>query len=132
VAESAVHSTTSKVKEGMMAGLSMVLFRDGDGDDSHALTTILGDIVRSRADGYSVTEVDVHDQPGLAARYNVRITPTILLMQHGDVVDRVVGTPTTILLHSLLDTRSTGAALPFRTERRRFGSKRPRRAVSRN
>ena len=91
-----------------MAHLSMVLFRDGrDGGD--AVATILRDIVRGRADRYSVKEIDVQDQPGLAAHYNVRTTPTILLMKNGDVVDRVVGTPTRILLDNLLDARAKHA-----------------------
>ena len=86
--------------------LTMVLFRDGRNDGSDALAAILGDIVRSRADRHSVREVDIHEHPGVAARYGVRATPTILLMKDGEIVDRVVGAPTRILLHSLLDARA--------------------------
>ena len=91
-----------------MAHLTMVLFRDGrDGGD--AVATILREIVRGRADRYSVKEINVQDQPELAVHYSVRTTPTILLMKNGDVVDRVVGTPTRILLDSLLDARTKHA-----------------------
>ena len=93
-----------------MASVTMVLFRNGRGDDSEALTAILGDIVRSRADRNRLIEVDVQAHPVVAARYNVSTTPTILLMKDGEIVDRVVGTPTRILLHTLLDTREPHAA----------------------
>ena len=89
-----------------MARLTMVLFHEGPGDASDTLAAILNDVVHDGADGHSIREVDVHDHPALAARYNVRTTPTILLMKEGQVVDRVIGTPTTILLQNLLDTRA--------------------------
>jgi thioredoxin-like negative regulator of GroEL len=97
------------VKEGVMGHLTMVLFRDGRRDGGDAVAGILRDIVRGRADRYSVNEIDVQDRPGLATHYNVRTTPTILLMKDGDVVDRVVGTPTRILLDTLLGARTEHA-----------------------
>jgi hypothetical protein len=72
-----------------MAHLTMVLFRDGHGDSGDAVAALLRDVARSGAGRYSVTEVDVQARPGLAAHYHVRTTPTILLMKHGDIVDRV-------------------------------------------
>jgi thioredoxin-like negative regulator of GroEL len=87
-----------------MASLSLVLFRDGRAPSTDAVA-ILRDIVRSGAGHYSLTEIDVKDRPALAAQYNVRTTPTVLLMQNGDIVDRIIGTPTTSLVHDLLDTR---------------------------
>ena len=89
-----------------MSSMTMVLFRNGPDDGADALARILEDIARSRTGRYSVAQIDVHDRPWIAAHYNVRTTPTILLMKDGQVVDRVVGTATSILLHSLLDTRT--------------------------
>ena len=89
-----------------MASLTMVLFRDGHGDEADAVAAIVRDIARSDGNRYSMAEIDVRDRPGLAAHLNVRTTPTILLIKDGDIVDRVVGTPTRILLHNLLDTRA--------------------------
>ena len=88
-----------------MASVNLVLFRDGRGASTDAVA-VLRDIVRSGAGHYSLTEIDVEDRPRLAARYNVGTTPTILLMKNGDIVDRIVGTPTTSLVHNLLDTRT--------------------------
>jgi thioredoxin-like negative regulator of GroEL len=93
-----------------MASLTMMLFRDGPGDGGDDLAAILGDIVQRDADRYALAEVDVQDRPALAERYDVRVTPTILLLKDGDIVDRVVGTPTRILLHNLIDTRTTPGA----------------------
>ena len=94
-----------------MPGLTMILFRDGGTDGADALAAILAEIAHSGADPHSVKEVDVHDHPTIAARYNVGTTPTILLVKDGQIVDRVIGTPTRILLHNLIDTRGahTGA-----------------------
>jgi thioredoxin-like negative regulator of GroEL len=108
--ESAAEATASKVREEGMAHLTMVLFRDGRRDGGDAVAAILRDIVRGRAGRYSVKEIDVQDRPALAAHYNVRTTPTVLLMNDGDVVDRVVGTPTRILLDSLLGARTEHAS----------------------
>ena len=90
-----------------MAHLSMVLFRDGrDGGD--AVATILRGIVVARRS--ILGEGDRRSgSTGARPHYNVRTTPTILLMKNGDVVDRVVGTPTRILLDNLLDARTKHA-----------------------
>ena len=88
-----------------MSSMTMVLFRSGSDDGTEALAAILDDIVRGHAGRYASGEIDVQDHPWVAAHYNVRTTPTILLMKNGEVLDRVVGTPTRILLHDLLDSR---------------------------
>ena len=88
-----------------MSNMTMMLFRSGSDDGADAVSAILDDIVRGHAGRYASGEIDVQDQPWVAAHYNVRTTPTILLMKNGEVLDRVVGTPTRILLHDLLDSR---------------------------
>src|SRR4029450_2267172 len=104
--ESAAEATASKVREDVMAHLTMVLFRGGRRDGGDAVEGILRATVGVGAHRYSVKEIDVQDRPGLAAHYNVRTTPTVLLMKDGDVVDRVFGTPTRILTDSLLGART--------------------------
>jgi Thioredoxin len=91
---------------GGRAGLTMMLFRD-DEEGSDSLAKILSEVMQSLGNRYSSIQVHVRDQPDLAAHYNVRTTPTILLVKQGEVVDRVIGTPTRILLQSLLDARAT-------------------------
>src|SRR5262249_8410656 len=90
------------------SGLTMILFRD-DQSASDTLATILCEVAHGFADPNPPIQVDVRDQPALAALYNVRTTPTILVVRDGVVVDRVVGTPTRILLESLLRARIPSA-----------------------
>jgi thioredoxin-like negative regulator of GroEL len=87
------------------AGLTMMLFRD-DQDGSDTLAEILSEVMCGLGNRYPSIQVDVRDHPALAAYYNVQTTPTILLVKDGAVVDRVIGTPTRILLQSLLDART--------------------------
>src|SRR5262245_44500637 len=89
------------------SGLTMILFRD-DQSSSDTLAAILFDVAQGFADRHPPIQIDVRDQPALAALYNIRTTPTILLVKDGVVVDRVVGKPTRILLESLLDARTPG------------------------
>lgn len=88
------------------AGLRMVLFRDDRSDDAESTVTVARDVLRDSADPLPLTQIDVNHRPALAELYHVRTTPTILLMRDDEVVDRVVGTPTRILLQSLLDARA--------------------------
>jgi|SRR6516225_6323630 len=98
----------SKVEEAQMSNVRFVLFRD-DRSASNDAVAVVRDSIRSRTGRYSLTEINVHDHPALAEQYNVGMTPTTLLMKNGDIVDRIVGTPTTSLVHSLLDTRTASA-----------------------
>ena len=93
------------------SGLTMILFRD-EQSASDTLAAILLEVAHGFAGRHPPIEIDVRDQPELAALYNVRTTPTILLVKDGVIVDRVVGTPTRILMESLLHARAPGAPLP--------------------
>jgi len=101
--ESATAALASALPRG--PGVTMILFRDGQ-PGSDALAAILSEAAHGFADRYPPIQIDVRDQPDLAGLYNVGTTPTILLVKDGAVVDRVVGTPTRILLESLLEART--------------------------
>jgi len=91
-----------------MSNIRFVLFRD-DHSASGAAAAVVRGSIRSRTGHYSLTEINVRDHPTLAEQYNVRTTPTTLLMKNGDIVDRIVGTPTPSLVHSLLDMRTASS-----------------------
>lgn len=56
-----------------------------------AVAPTLEELARDYADRLTVAKVNVDEQPGLAARFNVHSIPTFLLFRRGAVVDRVVG-----------------------------------------
>ncbi len=87
-------------------GLAMVHFRVAGSEACDNVAAILAGLPLARAGRLRLTEIDVHDRPELAARYDVRATPTVLLVRDGDVVDRVIGGASRILLQSLLDARA--------------------------
>lgn len=104
----AVTPTTLAVDEAIphQPGLAVVHFRADGSAACDSVAAILAQLVQGFAGRLPLTEIDVHDRPGLAVRYNVRATPTILLVRDGDVVDRVIGAATRSLLQGLLDARA--------------------------
>ena len=107
------HSTDSRrstliVEETLprQPGLAVVHFRVAGSEACDNVAAILGQLAQARAGRLPLTEIDVHDRPELAARYNIRATPTVLLVKDGDVVDRVIGGASRILLQGLLDERA--------------------------
>ena len=100
--------TSATVDEALLRrpGLVMTLFRARGSEDGDRVAAILARLVQASAGRLGVIEIDVDARPTLAARYNVTETPTILLVRDGEVVDRVIGAATRILLQSLLDARA--------------------------
>lgn len=68
-----------------------------------AVAPTLEELARDYADRLTVAKVNVDEQPGLAARFNVRSIPTLLLFRKGAVVDRVVGALSKPALRRWLD-----------------------------
>ena len=101
-------TTTASVEDVLppQPGLAVVHFRADDCSACDGVASILAQLVDGFAGRLPLTEVDVHAQPGLADRYNIRLTPTILLIRDGAVVDRVVGAASRVLLQSLIDARA--------------------------
>ena len=99
-------------------GLAMVHFRLAGSEASDRVAAVLAQIVEAGARRLPLTEVDVDDRPQLAARYNVRATPSVLLLRDGSVVDRVIGDASRTLLQSLLDARAAESGCRGRTDHR--------------
>lgn len=57
----------------------------------HAIAPTLEELALEYAGRLSIMKVNVDEQPRLAARFEVRSIPTLLLFQNGRIVDRVVG-----------------------------------------
>jgi thioredoxin len=56
-----------------------------------AVAPVLDSLVSESAGTLKLAKVNVDDEPVLAARYEIRSIPTILVVKDGRVVDRVVG-----------------------------------------
>ncbi len=54
----------------------------------------------------TLMKVNVDENPGLAARYDIQSIPTILFFKQGAVVDRVIGAAPKAVLQEILDSRA--------------------------
>ena len=64
---------------------------------------MLDSLVAESGDRVKLAKVNVDDEPALAARHEIRSIPTILLVQDGRVVDRVVGAVPRATLEAKID-----------------------------
>jgi thioredoxin 2 len=55
------------------------------------VTPVLEDLARANAGRMKLVKLDVDAAPDVAARYTVRGVPTLVLMEGGEEVDRLVG-----------------------------------------
>lgn len=72
----------------------------------HALTPTLDAVVGAAPD-VALVEVDVDDEPGLAARFGVRGMPTLIVFRNGAPVGQLVGNQPRARIEQLLrETRA--------------------------
>lgn len=57
----------------------------------HMQTPILHDLARRLGDQATIAKVNVDDAPELAARFDIRSIPTLILLKDGNVVRQFVG-----------------------------------------
>ncbi len=55
------------------------------------IAPILDEIAREQAGKVRVAKIDVDQNPALAARFNIRGIPTMILFQNGEVKETIVG-----------------------------------------
>jgi thioredoxin 1 len=56
-----------------------------------AIAPALDELATEYAGRVTIAKVNVDEHPGLAARYQVRSIPTLLIFKGGQVIDQVVG-----------------------------------------
>ena len=54
---------------------------------------MLEDFAREVAGRVKIVKVNVDENPGLAARFDARSIPTLVILRDGQLVDRIVGAP---------------------------------------
>ena len=69
-----------------------------------AIAPVLESIVAESGGGVTLAKVNVDEEPALAARYEIRSIPTILLVKDGRIVDRVVGAVPRAALQAKIET----------------------------
>ena len=68
-----------------------------------AIAPVLDALERDRTGRVKLAKVNVDEEPRLAARYEVRSIPTILLIKNGRIVDTVVGAVPRAMLEAKID-----------------------------
>jgi len=87
------HLTEQTYDEALLAaeGLVMVDFWAEWCGPCRAVAPVLEELAEASDGEVTLLKVNVDENPGLAARYEIRSIPTILFVKDGEVVDRVVG-----------------------------------------
>jgi thioredoxin len=68
-----------------------------------AISPVLEALERDQAGRVKLAKVNVDEEPALAARYEIRSIPTILLVKGGRIVDTVVGAVPRAMLEAKID-----------------------------
>jgi thioredoxin len=68
-----------------------------------AISPVLEALERDQAGRVKLAKVNVDEEPALAARYEIRSIPTILLVKSGRIVDTVVGAVPRAMLEAKID-----------------------------
>jgi thioredoxin 1 len=103
-----VHLTEQNYDEALLAaeGLVMVDFWAAWCGPCRAVAPALEEIAAASEDRVTLMKVNVDENPGLAARYEIRSIPTILFVKDGVVVDRVVGAVPKAALEKIVTARA--------------------------
>jgi thioredoxin 1 len=103
-----IHLTEENFDEALAAsqGLIMVDFWAEWCGPCRAMAPVLEELVAASKGRVTLTKVNVDENPGLAARYDIRSIPTILFVKAGRVVDRVVGAVPKARLQDVVNARA--------------------------
>jgi thioredoxin 1 len=73
-----------------------------------AIAPVLEELAEASEGQVALMKVNVDESPALAARYGIRSIPTILFVQEGTVVGRVVGAVPKAVLQERIERASRG------------------------
>ena len=87
-------------------GLLMVDFWAQWCGPCRAIAPVLEELAEASDGRVTLAKVNVDENPGLAAKYDIRSIPTILFVAGGEVVDRIVGAVPKAVLQEVLKARA--------------------------
>jgi len=104
-----IHLTEQNFDETLIAtqGLVMVDFWAAWCGPCRAIAPVLEELAEASEGRVTLMKVNVDESPGLAARYEIRSIPTILFVEEGAVVERVVGAVPRAVLQDIVNARTS-------------------------
>src|SRR5712691_6421444 len=104
----ALHLTEQTFDEALVAtqGLAMVDFWAEWCGPCRAIAPVLEELAEASEGRVTLMKVNVDENSGLAARYDIRSIPTILFFKEGALVDRVVGAVPKTVLQAIVNARA--------------------------
>ena len=88
-------------------GLVMVDFWAPWCGPCRAIAPVLDELVEESGGRSTLLKVNVDESPALAARYEIRSSPTLLFFKEGTLVDRVVGAAPKTVLQGIVKARAS-------------------------
>lgn len=106
-----IHVTEQSFDEALVAnpGLIMVDFWAEWCAPCRAIAPVLEELAAASEGRVMLMKVNVDANPGLAARYGIQSIPTILFVNEGRVVDRVIGAVPKAVLQGALNRGCGGS-----------------------
>jgi len=103
-----IHLTEQNFDEALIAaqGLAMVDFWAEWCGPCRAIAPVLEELAEASEGRVTPMKVNVDENSGLAARYDIRSIPTILFFKEGALVDRVVGAVPKTVLQTIVNARA--------------------------
>ena len=103
-----IHLTEQNFDEALIAaqGLAMVDFWAEWCGPCRAIAPVLEELAEASEGRVTLMKVNVDENSGLAARYDIRSIPTILFFKEGALVDRVVGAVPKTVLQTIVNARA--------------------------
>ena len=104
-----IHLTEQNFDETLIAtqGLVMVDFWAAWCGPCRVIAPVLEELAEASEGRVTLMKVNVDESPGLAARYEIRSIPTILFVEEGAVVERVVGAVPRAVLQDIVNARTS-------------------------
>jgi thioredoxin 1 len=103
-----LHLTEQNFDEALVAnqGLLMLDFWAEWCGPCRMIAPVLEELADASEGRVTLMKINVDENPGLAARFDIRSIPTILFVKDGAVIDRVIGAVPKATLQNIVNARA--------------------------